>query len=122
MRRRPVGVVMGYLKKIAVKASIAGALAVTGLGLATGVASADAPSPQLVPTTSIPGGFALDDWGYGPGYGYGPDNGWAGGPGYGPGNGWAGGPGYGPGYGYNGACAWIPPFVSQWIPPAACGG
>jgi hypothetical protein len=89
---------MNYLKKIAAGAGIAGALAVAGLGLATGVANAD-------------------DWGYGP---YGPDGGngygWAGAPGYGPGN------GYGPGYGYNGACAWMPPFVSQWIPPAACGG
>ena len=107
---------MRYLKKIAAKAGIAGALAVTGLGLSAGVASADAPSPHLAPATSIPGGYALDDWGYGPGYGNGPGNGWAGGPGYAPGY------GYGPGYGYNGACAWIPPFVSQWIPPVACGG
>jgi hypothetical protein len=83
---------MGYLKKIAAGAVIAGAL--TATGLPTAVANAD-------------------DWGYGPGYGYG-----------GPGYGWAGGPGYGngPGYGYGGACAFIPPFVSQWVPPAVCGG
>jgi hypothetical protein len=109
---------MGYLKKVAAGASIAGALAATGLGLATGVANADAPSLHPAVPTSILGGFALDDWGYGPGYGPGPGYGWAGGPGYGYGPG--SGPGYG--YGYNGACAWIPPFVSQWIPPAACGG
>jgi defect in organelle trafficking protein DotC len=112
---------MGCLKKIAAGAILAGALGVTGLGLATGVANAD-------------------DYGYGPGFGYGgpgygapgygaPDYGGAG---YGaPGYGWAGAPGYGPGYnnygpgygsGYNGVCALIPPFVSEWIPPVACGG
>jgi hypothetical protein len=91
---------MGYLKTIAAGAGIVGALAVTGLGLATGVANADAPSTFPAPKTSIPGGFSLENWGFGPGPG------------------WGGGPGYG----YNGACAWIPPFVSQWIPPAACGG
>lgn len=98
---------MGYLKEIAAGAIIAGALLAGGLS--TGVANAD---PAV--TASNPGGFALDDWGYGPGYGYG------GGPGYG----WTGGPGYGygPRYGYGGACAFIPPFVSQWIPPAVCGG
>ena len=90
---------MGYLKKIAAGAGIVVALALTGLGLTTGVANAD-------------------NWGHGPGPGWGggPGYGWAGTPGYGPGY------GYAPGYGYNGACAWIPPFVSQWIPPAACGG
>ena len=93
---------MGHLKKIAAGASIAAALAFTGFGLATGVANAD-------------------NWGYGPGYGPGggPGYGWAGAPGYAPGY----GPGYaGPGYGYNGACAWIPPVLSQWVPPAVCGG
>jgi hypothetical protein len=102
---------MDYLKKIAAGAAIAGALAVTGLGLATGVANADTPS------------IALDDWGYGPyGPSGGPGYGWAGAPGYGPGYGYGPGNGYGPGYGYNGDCAWVPPVVSQWIPPAACGG
>jgi hypothetical protein len=114
------------LKRIAAGATVAGGLALTGLGLATGVASADAPQ-----AASTVGGFALDDWGYGPGYGGGgPGYGWAGGPGYGygpggPGYGYGtGGPGYGygPGYGSGGACVWIPPFVSQWIPPVACGG
>ena len=104
---------MGRIKKAVTRASIAGALAVTGVGLALGVANADTPSPQ--PPTSIPGGVALDDWGYGPGYGPG---GWSGAPGYGPGYGWAGAPGYG----YNGPCVWIPPVVSQWIPPAVCRG
>jgi hypothetical protein len=112
---------MIYLKKIGAAAGIAGALAVTGLGLATGVANADAPSLHPTVTTSTLGGFALDDWGYGPyGPGGGPGYGWSGAPGYGPGYGY--GSGYGPGYGNNGACAWIPPFVSQWIPPVACGG
>ena len=106
---------MVNLKKTATGAAIAGALALTGLGAAGGVANADAPSAHSAVTMSTLNGFALDDWGYGPGYGYGY------GPGYGPGwGGWGGGPGYG--YGYGGACAWIPPFVSQWIPPVACGG
>ncbi len=112
---------MGHLKKTAAGASIAGALAFTDFGLVTGVANADAPSLHPAVTTSNLGGFALDNWGYGPGYGPGggPGYGWAGVPGYAPGY----GPGYGgPGYGYNGACAWIPPVVSQWIPPAVCGG
>jgi hypothetical protein len=122
---------MGYLKKIAAGATIAGALAFAGVGLATGVANADTPSPHPAVLMSSFDGFPLDNWGYGPyGPGYGPGYGWAGGPGgYGPGYGWAGGPGgYGPGYGYGpdygpgGACAWIPPFVSAWIPPVACGG
>ena len=83
---------MPNLKKIAAGGTIAGALVLSALGLSTGVANAD-------------------DWGYGPGYG------WNGGPGYyGPAY------GYGPGYGYGGACAFIPPVVSQWIPPAVCGG
>jgi len=111
---------MGCLKTIAAAAGITGALAITCLGLATGVANADAPSPHPAIPTSNLGGFATDHWGYGPGWGGGgPGYGWAGGPGYGPGYGYGG---YGPGYGYNGACAWIPPAVSQWIPPAACGG
>ncbi len=111
---------MGYLKTIAAGATIAGALAFTGVGVAAGVANADAPSSHPAVTTSNLDGFALDNWGYGPGYGYGggPGYGWAGAPGdgYGPGS------GGGPGYGYGGACAWIPPFVSQWIPPVVCGG
>ena len=96
---------MGYLKKIAAGATIAGALAFTGVGLATGVANADTPSPHPAVPMSYFDGFPLDNWGYGP-YG----------PGYGPGYGSA------PGYGSGGACAWIPPFVSAWIPPVACGG
>jgi hypothetical protein len=103
---------MSHVKKIAAGAGIVGALAITVLGPATGVANADTASPYL-------GGFASDNPGYGPGYGYGygPGYGWAGAPGqnYGPG-------GYGPGYGYNGACAWVPPFITQWIPPVVCGG
>ena len=90
---------MRNLKKIAAGGTIAGALALGALGVSTGVANAD-------------------DWGYGPGYGWGggPGYGWAGGPGYAPAY------GYGPGYGYGGACAFIPPIVSQWVPPAVCGG
>jgi hypothetical protein len=76
---------MSYVKKIAAGAGIVGALAITVLGPATGVANADTASPYL-------GGFASDN------------------------------PGYGPGYGYNGACAWVPPFITQWIPPVVCGG
>ena len=110
---------MANLKRIAAGGAIAGALAFTSLGLATGVANADAPSPHPAVPVSDLNGFAVDNWGYGPGYGPGP--GWAGGPGYGWGP--AGyGPGYGYGGGYGGACAWIPPFVSAWIPPVVCGG
>jgi hypothetical protein len=113
---------MGYLKKIAAGATIAGALALAGVGLATGVANADTPSPHPAVPMSYFDGFPLDNWGYGPyGPGYGPGYGWAGGPGgYGPGG--YGPGGYEPGYGSGGACAWIPPFVSAWIPPVACGG
>jgi hypothetical protein len=98
--------------------------------VATGVANADTPSPHPAVPMSYFDGFPLDNWGYGPyGPGYGPGDGWGGGPGgYGPDYGSAGGPGgygpggYGPGYGSGGACALIPPFVSAWIPPVACGG
>ena len=54
---------MSYVKKIAAGAGIAGALAITILAPATGVANADTASPYL-------GGFASDNPGYGPGYGY----------------------------------------------------
>jgi hypothetical protein len=116
------GFLMANLKKIATDATIAGALALTALGLGTGVANADPPSPHPAVMTSKLDGFALDNWG-GPGWG-------GGGPGYGyggaPGYGYGGGPGYGygggPGYGYGGGCAWVPPVVSVWIPPAVCGG
>lgn len=101
---------MGYLKIM----GMASALAVTGLGLTTGVANADAPFAAPAVTTSIHGGIPLDNWGYGPGYDWGgaPGYPWAGAPGY----------GYGPNVGYYGPCAWIPPVVSVWIPPAVCGG
>ena len=94
---------MAYLTKIAARAAIAGALALIAIGPGLGVANADSWGP---------GGWG--GYGNGPGYG---DNG--------PGYGWAGDPGNGyggPGYGYGGACAWIPPVVSMWIPPVACGG
>jgi len=92
---------MANLKTIATGATIAGALAFTALGVGAGVANADPASPHPVVMTSKLDGFAVNDWG-GPGYGYG------------------GGPGYG--YGYGGACAFVPPVVAVWIPPAACGG
>jgi hypothetical protein len=95
---------MVNLKRIAAGAAMAGALSIFSLGLGAGVANAD---------WGPGGGYG---WGPGPGYGYG------GGPGYGYGGGpgWSGAPGYG--YGGGGACAWIPPFVAEWIPPVACGG
>src|ERR1700722_20760434 len=91
---------MGYLKKIAAGATIAGPLAFPSGGLATGVANPDTPSPHPAVPMSYFDGFPLDNWGYGPyGPGYGPGDGWGGGPGgYGPDYGSAGGPGgYGPG-------------------------
>jgi hypothetical protein len=110
---------MANLKTIATDATIAGALAFIVLGLGTGVANADPASPQPAVMTSKLDGFALDDWGGGPGWG------WGGGPGYG----YGGGPGYGyggygggPGYGWGGGCPWIPPVVAIWIPPVVCGG
>ena len=90
---------MANLKTIATGATIAGALAFTALGVGAGVANADPASPHPVVMTSKLDGFALDDWG---------------------GPGWGGGGG--PGYGYGGACAFVPPVVAVWIPPAACGG
>lgn len=121
---------MSYMKRIAAGAGIAGALAIGVIGPTTGVANADTPSPYPTVTMSNLGGFASDNGGYGYGPGYGPGYGYGPNYGYAPNYGWAGAPGqnygpgtgYGPGYGYNGACAWVPPFISQWIPPVVCGG
>ena len=93
------------MKKIGAQTAIVGALAFTALGLGSGVASAD----QLAPTS--PGmtwkldkpDRDWDDW----------DDDWN--------DGWRGGPRWerwdGPRYG---GCVWVPPAVSQWVPPAVC--
>ncbi|MGE2719840.1 hypothetical protein [Mycolicibacterium celeriflavum] len=93
------------VKKIGVQAGLVGALAFSALGLGAGVAGAD----DAVPTT--PGmTWKLDKWDdwhdwdkrRGP---RGPH--------------WNG-PAYWDGPYYGGPCAWVPPAVSAWVPPAAC--
>jgi hypothetical protein len=90
------------VKKIGAEASIVGALAVTALGLGTGVANADQPVPSSPGVT-----WKLDndwddwddDW---------DDRGW---------RRWDGPRWDGPHWGH---CAWVPPAVSMWVPPAVC--
>jgi hypothetical protein len=87
-------------KKFGAGAVIVGAMAVSGFGLGSGVASAD----ESIPNS--PGMWKLDegdDW-----------DGWDG-----EGRDWRGwdGPRY---WDRGGACAWVPPAVSMWVPPAAC--
>jgi hypothetical protein len=93
---------MVNLKTIAAEATIAGALAFTALGFGAGMANADPPSHDVAATAWKLDDFEWDDWE---------------GPGWGPG--WRGGPGWGWGWG---GCAWIPPAVAWWVPPAVCGG
>ena len=97
------------VKKIGMEAAIVGALAATSLGIGSAVANAD----QAVPNSSgltwkldRPHHNDWDDWDDWD------DDEW---------RGWRGGPGWdGPGYYYGGPCAWVPPAVSGWVPPAAC--
>lgn len=94
------------VKKIGAEAAIVGALAVTTLGIGSGVAGADQPIPDS------PGATWSLDRGHGEG-GEGPD--WDG-----DWNGWRDGPQYWNGPQYWGNCAWVPPAVSMWVPPAVC--
>ena len=89
------------MKKIGAQAGIVGALAVTALGLGSGVATADQPIPTSPGMTwKLYRDDEWDDW----------DDGWRGGPLW-----------DGPGYYYgNGPCMWVPPAVSMWVPPAVC--
>ncbi len=93
------------VKRIGAAAAIVSAFAVAAVGASSGVASADQPVP------STPGMTWKLDHGHGHGHGWDWDdddwNGrWDGG--------WAPPAQCGVGY-------WVPPAVSQWIPPAAWG-
>jgi hypothetical protein len=94
------------VKKIGIEATMIGALAFSALGIGSGVASAD----QTVP--SSPGVvWKLDHrphWNNWDGEG-GEGGDWNG---Y-----WDGWRGPAP---YYGNCAWVPPAVSIWVPPAVC--
>jgi hypothetical protein len=90
------------VKKFGTEAALVGALAFTALGISTGAANAE----QSVPAT--------------PGVTWKLDNNWDDGddndewraPGWDVPNYWEV-----PQYG---ACAWVPPALSMWVPPAAC--
>ena len=94
------------VKKIGAGAVIVGALAVGGLGVGSGVAGADQSVPGSPGVTWKLDRPHWDNWdGEG---GEGRD--W---------DGWRGGPRWN-GPGYYGGCAWVPPAVSMWVPPAVC--
>ena len=94
------------LKKIGVEAAILGAFAVTAVGIGSGVATADPAVPNSPGVAWKLDRPHHDDWDYWDGGGRGD---------------WRGGPGWdGPGYYYGGPCAWVPPAVAGWVPPAAC--
>lgn len=94
------------MKRIGAEAAIVSALAFTAVGMSAGVASADEPLPTTPGMTwKLDRDDDWDDW----------DDNW---------DDWRGGPRWdGPGYygpGYYGGCAWVPPAVSMWVPPAVC--
>lgn len=88
---------------IGAQTALVGALAFTALGIGAGVANADEPVPGT-PGLTWKLDRDWDDW---------DDRGWRGPP---P---WAG-PRYWDGPQYGGPCAWVPPAVSIWVPPAVC--
>lgn len=94
------------VKKIGAQTAIVGALAFTALGIGSGIANADQPTPSSPGMTWKLDNDDWDDW---------DDDDW---------DRWRGGPRWdGPGYygpGYYGGCAWVPPAVSMWVPPAVC--
>jgi hypothetical protein len=94
------------MKAIAAEAAIVSALAVTAVGLGSGVASADQPLTSPSGVT-----WKLDRGGHGHGgdWDWDDNDGWRGGPV------WQAPPApCGGGY-------WVPPAVWQWVPPAAWG-
>jgi hypothetical protein len=89
------------VKKIGADAAIVGALAFTALGLGSGVANAD----QAIPSSpGVTWKLDRDDWDDWDDW----DDDWRG-------RDWRGwdGPRWG-------NCAWVPPAVSIWVPPAVC--
>jgi hypothetical protein len=91
------------VRKIAAGAGIVCALSATGLGIASGIASADEATPNAPATTWKLDRPHWDKWD-----GEGRD--W---------DGWRGDP-YWNGPRYGGPCVWVPPAVSVWVPPAVC--
>ncbi|WP_231740308.1 hypothetical protein [Mycobacterium sp. GA-1999] len=89
------------MKRIGMHAALIGALAVTALGVGSGVANAEQPVPNTPGMT-----WKLDKWDDWD------DRGWRG-------PRWEE-PRYWNGPHYGGPCAWVPPAVSMWVPPAAC--
>ncbi|KKW62290.1 hypothetical protein ABQF17_12585 [Mycolicibacterium elephantis] len=81
-------------------AAMVGALGFTALGVGAGVASAEQAVPNSPGVTwKLDRPHWDDDW-----------DDWR--------HEWRGARWDGPRYG--GACAWVPPAVSMWVPPAAC--
>lgn len=91
------------VNRIGVQAALVGALAVTALGVGAGVANAEQHTPSS-PGMTWKLDKDWDDWDDWDKPGRGPR--------------WDG-PAYwnGPQYGH---CAWVPPAVSMWVPPAVC--
>jgi hypothetical protein len=86
-------------KKIGAGALIVGAMAVTGLGLSSGMANAEPTVPSSPGTMwKLDEGDDWDGW----------DDDWR----RWDGPRWDGGGYYG--------CQWVPPAVSIWVPPAVC--
>ncbi|OBG20837.1 hypothetical protein A5765_22290 [Mycolicibacterium celeriflavum] len=88
------------VKRIGVQAALIGALAATAVGVGSGVANAEQPVPNAPGMT-----WKLDKWDDWDDRGRGPR--------------WDS-PAYWNGPQYGGPCAWVPPAVSMWVPPAAC--
>ncbi|KUI00995.1 hypothetical protein [Mycobacterium sp. IS-3022] len=91
------------VKRIGMQAALIGALAATALGVGSGVANAEQPVPNTPGMT-----WKLDKW-----------DDWDDWDDRGRGPRWDG-PAYWNGPHYGGPCAWVPPAVSMWVPPAAC--
>ncbi|WP_094286705.1 hypothetical protein [Mycobacterium lehmannii] len=89
------------VKKVGVQAGLVGALAFSALGVGAGVANAEEAAPSTPSVT-----WKLDKWDDWDDWDKRRGPRWDG-PAY-----------YGPHYG--GPCAWVPPAVSMWVPPAAC--
>ncbi len=93
--------------KIGAGSAVVGALALTALGIGSGVASAEQQAPATPSVTwklDRPGHGDWDDW-----------DDWD--------DDWRGARWDGPrwdGPAYYGPCVWVPPAVAGWVPPAVC--
>jgi hypothetical protein len=105
-----LGVFIVNVKNIGAGAVIVGALTAGGLGVGSGVASADQSLPASPGATWKLDRPHWNNWDGEGGEGADWDGDW---------NGWYGGPGW-DGGGYYGGCAWVPPAVSMWVPPVVC--